>query len=116
MTHTRSSAKDLRRTVKRTDRNRTLKSKMRTVMKKARTSVESGDDDAKAKIKESVRVLDKMVSKGIIHPNTAARKKSRLMKRHNNIVKGTHTSESQKKSVETKPEKTSADALSETSA
>lgn len=77
--------------------------------------MEAGDDDAKAKIKESVRVLDKMVTKGIIHPNTAARKKSRLQKRHNNIVKGSQTTEPKKKVVEAPSETISTDSSSETS-
>jgi len=88
MAHTKSSIKDLKRTKKRTTRNRGLKSKMRTSVKKARTTIDSGKDDPAVSMKSAIEILDKMVSKGIIHPNNAARKKSRLIQRHARIVLG----------------------------
>jgi len=104
MAHTKSSIKDLKRTKKRTTRNRTLKSKMRTLVKKARVSVEAGNDDAVGKMNSAIVVLDKMVSKGIVHPNNAARKKSRLIERQTKLAKGISTAQPPaKKSAEEKP-------------
>jgi len=100
MTHTRSSAKDFRRIKKRTVSNKAHKSTMRTSLKKARTAVDSGTDDTSVKVKDAIRTLDKMVTKGIIRPNSAARKKSRLMKQYNNLQKGIRGAEQLKKTPE----------------
>jgi small subunit ribosomal protein S20 len=63
-------------------RNRAVRSTTRTMVKKARTTLEQGDlEAARQAIREAVRTLDKAVSKGVIHRNSAARRKSRLMKR-----------------------------------
>jgi len=63
-----------RQSEKRTQRNLSNKTRLRTLFKKARTS----DDPAAAPRVESE--FDKAATKGIIHPNKAARKKSRLAK------------------------------------
>ena len=61
--------------------NKHQRSTMRTAVKKVEAAVEEGDKDrASGALKEAISVLDSMVSKGIIHKNTAARKKSRLNK------------------------------------
>ena len=83
MAHTKSSIKDLKRIKKRTIRNRALRSKMRTYVKKARTAVDKGTTDAEERVSSACRVLDQMVTKGIIKKNNASRRKSRLMKRLN---------------------------------
>ncbi len=57
----------------------TLRSKMRTVIKKARAALESGEKvAAQTAVTTAVPVIDSMVNKGIIHRSTAARHKSRL--------------------------------------
>ena len=77
---------------------------MRTLVKKARVSVEAGNDDAVGKMNSAIVVLDKMVSKGIVHPNNAARKKSRLIERQTKLAKGISTAQPPaKKSAEEKP-------------
>jgi len=112
MAHTKSSIKDLKRIRKRTTRNRTLKSKMRTFVKKAHSSIESGSDDSGDKLKTAIRVLDKMVSKGIVHPNNAARKKSRMVEQRTKVLKGIPIHQpSTKKVTEEKP---AVDTVSET--
>lgn len=70
----RSGLKRLRQTVKRTLRNRAVKSKVKTLVKKARST-----RDLKA-LRAAVKAIDKAAAKGILHRNTAARKKSRLMR------------------------------------
>ena len=63
--------------------NRVYTSRMRTELKKARLSVDGGNDIAAAieQTRKAVSLLDKSASKGIVHKNNAARRKSRLMKR-----------------------------------
>ncbi len=70
----RSGQKRLRQAAKRTLRNRSVKSKIKTLVKKARTSRDP------AALRAAVKVIDKAASKGILHRNTAARRKSRLMR------------------------------------
>lgn len=61
------------------DHNASLRSEVRTYIKKTVKLVAAGDAEAAAKAyKEAVPVVDRMVSKGIIHKNKAARHKSRL--------------------------------------
>ena len=66
---------------KRTERNKAVKSELRTLARSVRTAVEAGDaEKAAAALRSASRKLDKAVSKGVIHKNQAARRKSRLMK------------------------------------
>ena len=59
--------------------NMTLRSKMRTSVKKVVKAITAGDKEAAtAAYKEAVPLVDSMARKGIIHSNTAARHKSRL--------------------------------------
>lgn len=71
---TRSALKRQRQTLKRTLRNRAWKSKVKTLTKKARTL---GTPEA---VREAQKAIDKAAAKGILHPNAAARRKSRLMR------------------------------------
>lgn len=70
----RSALKRLRQTLKRTLRNRSVKSRIKTLVRKARLT---RDPEA---VRAAVKAIDKAASKGILHPNTAARRKSRLMR------------------------------------
>ncbi|MBV1915891.1 MAG: 30S ribosomal protein S20, partial [Pseudomonadales bacterium] len=70
--------------VRRRDHNASFKSRFRTYLKKVIAAIESGDKEAAtASLKEAQPIIDKMVSKGIIHKNKAARHKSRLSARIN---------------------------------
>jgi small subunit ribosomal protein S20 len=63
-------------------RNRLVIVSTRTFVKKARTSIVAGEQTAaREAVVSAIRALDKAASKGIIHKNNAARRKSRLMKR-----------------------------------
>jgi len=58
------------------------------LIKKARKLIEAGDLEAAAKaVGDAISVLDRAAAKGVIHKNNAARRKSRLMKRFNALVK-----------------------------
>ncbi len=64
---------------KRNLRNKAYKSALRTAIKKADVACENKADDRDTAVKAAIVKIDKAASKGIIHKNTAARKKSSLM-------------------------------------
>ncbi|MBX3069764.1 MAG: 30S ribosomal protein S20 [Thermomicrobiales bacterium] len=65
-------------------RNRPFRSSARTYVKKAELAIQSGDvDAAAAAVGDAISVLDRVASKGVIHKNNAARRKSRLMAKYN---------------------------------
>jgi len=81
MANHKSSIKRIRQTTKRNEINRSNRSKLRTSIKKLRTSVASADKKGSVELlNPTISVIDKMVNKGVIHKNTAARYKSRLSK------------------------------------
>jgi small subunit ribosomal protein S20 len=65
-------------------RNRPYISAARTYVKKAELAIRAGERDAASEaVGEALSMLDRVASKGIIHRNNAARRKSRLMKKYN---------------------------------
>jgi small subunit ribosomal protein S20 len=67
-------------------RNKSVKSSVKTAIRKFREAAESGDQTKAAELlREASRKLDKAASKGVIHPNQAANKKSAMAKRANQI-------------------------------
>lgn len=69
---------------KKTLRNVRLKSALRTTIRRFDEAVTGGkEEDARAKLQSALVAIDKAVTKGILHKNTAARKKSRLTLRFN---------------------------------
>ena len=80
MPNIKSVIKDVKKSRERHARNIAVKSKIKTVIKKAQAASE---DQAKQAISTAVSVIDKAAEKGIIHKNAAARRKSRLMKATN---------------------------------
>jgi small subunit ribosomal protein S20 len=74
-----SARKRLRQNIKRRARNRSVKAELRTEIRKVRESADGGKlDDAEAEFRLAVAKLDRAAAKRIIHPNRAARLKSRL--------------------------------------
>ena len=67
---------------KQTARNKSARSALRTQLKKANTSIETGEGAADA-VKNAAIALEKAGGKGLIHKRTASRRVSRLMKRAN---------------------------------
>lgn len=79
MAHHKSALKRVRQTIKRTTHNRSLRSDLRTVIKKFRVVLESGNTEQVREAYPNVQKnIDKAVTKGILHKRTAARYKSRL--------------------------------------
>ncbi|MBO3129226.1 30S ribosomal protein S20 [Dermatophilus congolensis] len=69
---------------KRTERNKAYKSELRTFIRKFRVAVEAGNkDEAAVALRDASRKLDVAVSKGVIHKNQAANKKSAMATRFN---------------------------------
>ena len=74
-----SAKKRARQAVQRRAHNMSLRSRLRTAIKKVEAGIDAGDREAAAtSYKEAVPVIDSMVNKGIVHANKAARKKSRM--------------------------------------
>jgi small subunit ribosomal protein S20 len=89
MTHSLSAAKRHRQSLKRRDRNRARVSTARTSLKRARVAIASGsEEESAAAIREAASVLDRTAQKGSLHPNTAARYKSRLARAQNKALSG----------------------------
>ncbi len=84
----RSSMKDLRRTARRTERNRAAKGKLRSSLKRVRAAVAANRPEGAAQaMAVATPIIDRAVSKGILHKNAAARQKSRLMRQLNRLGK-----------------------------
>lgn len=82
------SQKDrMRLTAKQTARNKSLRSGLRTTVKKANTSIETGAENQAELVKAACISLEKAASKGLIHRNTASRKISRMVKKTNAMAK-----------------------------
>ena len=81
MANTSSALKRMRQNERRRVRNRAVRSKVRTAVKTARTALGATAADARDAVTDAIRALDKAVTKGVIHRNTAARKKSALARR-----------------------------------
>lgn len=61
--------------------NRTFRNRMRRALKSIRTAIHNGESaQANEAFRGTVSLIDKLVGKGIVHANTAARYKSRLAK------------------------------------
>jgi len=67
-------------------RNRVYRGSARTYIRKAQAAIRVEDSElAETEVLKAIRALDKAASKGVIHKNNAARRKSRLMARYNAI-------------------------------
>ncbi|SEF74707.1 small subunit ribosomal protein S20 [Caloramator fervidus] len=79
MANIKSAIKRIKKTQKRTLRNKMVKSSMRTAIKKFLAALQNGNmEEAKVLLVEAIKKIDKAAAKGVIHANAAARYKSRL--------------------------------------
>jgi small subunit ribosomal protein S20 len=84
MAHTRSAIKRIRQAERRRVRNQMIKSRVKTLIKRARTLIEAGElEQARLSVGDAISALDRAAERGILHRNNAARRKSRLVKRYN---------------------------------
>lgn len=81
MANTKSAEKRIRQNAKERERNRAHRSRLRTAVKHLRSAIEGGDT-AKADelLPQTLKTIDSIAQKRVIHKNTAARTKSRLVK------------------------------------
>ena len=72
---------------KKADRNKAIKSGIKTAVKKVNAAIQSGDQAAaKAALVDATTVIDKAATKGVLHSNTASRKVSRLAQAVNKMA------------------------------
>jgi small subunit ribosomal protein S20 len=77
-----SALKAHRQSIKRRERNRELRGRLRTALKSIRGAIAAKDTKgAETALSGTVSLIDKMAQKGVIHKNAAGRYKSRLAKR-----------------------------------
>ncbi len=81
MANIKSAKKRILVTEKKALRNKMIKSRTKTAIKKVLASVKAGNkEEANAALIQAVSIIDKAMSKGVYHKNNASRKKSRLTK------------------------------------
>ena len=86
MANTKSAKKRALIAAKRTVRNKMVKSSLRTAIRKYREAV--GSENAQVLLNQAFAALDRAAAKGVIHKNTAARKKARLARKLAAVANG----------------------------
>jgi len=82
MANIKSQIKRNKQTIRATERNKAVKSGLKTAVRKFREAAAAGDKDAAlVAAREAGRKLDKAASKGVIHKNQAANRKSAIFKK-----------------------------------
>lgn len=79
MPNIKSAKKRVKVIATKTAQNRAVKSELKTVIKKAEAALANATEDKAAAVKLAVKTIDQASSKGLLHKNTAARKKSQLV-------------------------------------
>jgi small subunit ribosomal protein S20 len=80
MANIKSAKKRMLISSKKHDRNRVVRSAVKTHVTRVRRLVDGGETAPVAEVKAAVKALDQAAERGILHPNNAARRKSRLMR------------------------------------
>ena len=86
MAHSKQARKRILVNEKKAQRNRVYRSSSRTLVRRAVEAIEAGDQEAATEaVARAIRQLDRTASRGVIHKNNAARRKSRLMAKLNGM-------------------------------
>ncbi len=85
MPNKKSAAKELRKAVKRKAANKKASDKLKDLVKVSLKQIKANDKKIKEDYIKTIKAIDKAAKKGVIKKNTAARRKSRLMKKINTI-------------------------------
>jgi len=88
LAHSKSALKRWRQSLERRARNRSVKSRTRTLLIRALSAINADPSGAEEAVRAAVSALDRTAQKGVIHANAAARGKARLLKRFNLAVAG----------------------------
>ena len=83
MANIKSAKKRVLVSASKTARNKAVKSNLKTTIKKAEAAIVEGGDSREA-IRLAIKRIDQAQAKGILHKNTAARRKSKLVRKLNN--------------------------------
>ena len=87
MANHKSAIKRHKQSLVRKERNKAVKTSLRTASKRVEASATgTSNDDAASQLKLAIKAFDKAASKGVIHKKTAARNKSRLTKKINSMA------------------------------
>jgi small subunit ribosomal protein S20 len=81
MAHSLSARKRVRQNERRADRNKPFRTRAAHAVREAREAIDAGDSDAADRVRDAQAALDRAARRRIIHPNAAARRKSRLAAR-----------------------------------
>ena len=84
MPNIKSAKKRVLVTASKTARNKAIKSNLKTNIKKAETAIAQGNTDSQEAVRLFIKRIDQACAKGILHKNTAARRKSKLVRKLNN--------------------------------
>ena len=79
MANIKSQIKRNKQNLVRHERNKAVRSELKSRAKSAVTAAEAGADDAEERLRLAIKRIDKAATKGVIHKNQAARRKSRLV-------------------------------------
>ena len=100
---TRSAIKAHRQSIKRRLRNRAVKSATKTAIRHANEAIVGGDiDAAREAMRNALKTLDRAAQKGVLHPNNAGRRKSRLLLKYNASVAALQTSADERPATKAK--------------
>ena len=83
MANIKSQIKRNKQNLVRRERNKAVRSELKSRAKSAVTAAETGADDTDERLRLAIKRIDKAAAKGVIHKNQAARRKSRLVARVN---------------------------------
>lgn len=84
MANTKSALKEIKVARARRERNKSVRSEIKSVTRASREQISSAEaEGASAALRDAESKLDRAAGKGVIHPNAAARRKSRLAKKLN---------------------------------
>ncbi len=81
-----SAIKRMKQSEARRQRNRKVKSQLKSAVKQFLISLEGDVEEAQRSYASATKVIDKAAAKGVLHKKTAARKKSRLARRLNKLA------------------------------
>ena len=83
MPNIKSAKKRVKVIAAKTERNKAINSALKTDIKKANIAIEANAENKAEAVRVALRAIDKATAKGILHNNTAARKKSSLARKLN---------------------------------
>ncbi|HWO63389.1 MAG TPA: 30S ribosomal protein S20 [Umezawaea sp.] len=87
MANIKSQIKRVKTNEKRRQRNKSVRSEVRTAVRKFREAIEAGNSEEAAELQRAAsRALDKAASKGVIHKNQAANRKSAISQKLNSLA------------------------------